>query len=99
MPVPAVPLAQVQVQAVVLEAILADSTQLNRRLLLFTHIPQRVWEKEVAPANTVKSGERGGGSATRTMWATRRTTDRKVGTTHWNACPSHSTHPSLPRVD
>ena len=43
--------------------------------------------------------EEEGGSATWIMWATRRTTDRKMSTTHSYACSSLSTHPSLPRVD
>ena len=47
-PVVAVPSAQVQVQAVVEAAILAELTQPVLRLLLATHAPQSVWEKELA---------------------------------------------------
>ena len=44
-PVVAVPLAQVQVQAVMEAAILAELTQPVLRMLLATHAPQSVWEK------------------------------------------------------
>ena len=60
-PVPvvaAVPLAQVQVQAVMEAAILAELNQFVLRLLLATHAPQSVCEKWAAFPNTVKSGER-----------------------------------------